>query len=64
VPDDYTPPPLNSILLDTMTGSARPALLVKRLNSREPLQFSAAPTHLPDIAPTALACQNPPQPIP
>jgi hypothetical protein len=54
VPDDLVPPPLNSMLPESMTGSARPALLVKRLHSREPLQFSAAPTHLPDIAPTAL----------
>jgi Sulfatase len=54
-PDDLLPPPLNSGLLESLTGSARPALLVKQLNSREPLQFSPAPTHLLDVAPTALA---------
>jgi hypothetical protein len=45
-------------LLESLMGSARPALLVKRLNSREPLQFSRAPTHLLDVAPTALALVN------
>ena len=55
LPDDLRSRPLNSGLLGSLTGTARPALLVKRLNSREPLQFSTAPTHLRDVAPTALA---------
>ena len=55
VPRDFRPPTLNSGIHTGMLGSARPALLIKRLDSRAPLVFSTAPTHLTDIAPTALA---------
>jgi hypothetical protein len=55
VPRDVRPPTLNSGVRPGMMGSARPALMIKRLDSREPLAFSTAPTHLTDVAPTALA---------
>ena len=54
-PDDAESPPLNSELDDFMLGAGRPALLVKRAGSRDPLQFSARPTHLLDLAATAKA---------
>jgi hypothetical protein len=55
LPDDVISRPLNSDLIDTLMGAGRPTLLVKRLDSRGPLQFSQRPTHLKDIAGTALS---------
>jgi len=55
VPDDVTSPPLNSELYPGLMGSGRPALLLKKKNNREPLEFSDLPTSLEDVAPTALA---------
>jgi len=55
IPDDISSPPLNTGLYPGLMGSARPALLVKQTNSREPLQYSDLPTSLVDVAPTALA---------
>lgn len=54
-PDDMTAAPINSELYPGMLGSGRPALLVKQMHSRVPLQFSDLPTSLVDVAPTALA---------
>lgn len=53
VPDDLVSPPLNSDLDTYLIGAGRPALLVKTLGSRRPLQFSSRPTHLLDLAGTA-----------
>jgi hypothetical protein len=53
VPDDLVSPPLNSDLDEYLIGAGRPALLVKTLGSRHPLQFSTRPTHLLDLAGTA-----------
>ena len=55
LPDDVISRPLNSDLIDTLMGAGRPTLLVKRLESREPLQFSQRPTYLKEIAGTALS---------
>ena len=55
LPDDMISRPLNSDLILTLIGAGRPTLLVKRLNSRGPLQFSQRPTHSAEIAGTALS---------
>jgi len=55
VPDDLSSPPLNKGLFPGLLGSGRPALLIKEMNSRAPLQISQNPTSLVDVAPTALA---------
>jgi hypothetical protein len=55
LPDDVISQPLNSDLIDTQMGAGRPTLLVKRLDSRGPLQFSQRPTHFGEIAGTALS---------
>jgi hypothetical protein len=55
VPDDVTSPPMNSQLYPGLMGSGRPALLIKRKNNREALEFSNLPTSLVDVAPTALS---------
>ena len=52
--DDAIGIPLNRHLSPGLHGQGRPALLVKRRNNREHLAFSAAPTSVMDIHPTAL----------
>ena len=54
-PDDLSSPPLNKGLYPGLLGSGRPAFLFKQMNNRDPLRFSAAPTSLVDVAPTALS---------
>jgi hypothetical protein len=53
-PDDLTAPSLNGGMYPGLMGYARPALLAKRVGDRAPLRFSDRPTHLRDIAATAL----------
>jgi len=54
-PDDMSSSPLNHGLYRGLLGSGRPALLVKEMNNKAPLQISQNPTSLLDVAPTALA---------
>ncbi len=63
-PADLASPPLNAGLIKNLMGSGRPALLAKRLNNREPLQFSNARARLLDVAPTALALVEVESPAP
>ena len=44
----------NTAFHPRLIGHARPAFMVKRLDSREPLNYSDKPTSMIDIAPTAL----------
>ncbi len=53
-PDDQQGLRVNGGLHYGVLGAARPALLVKPLQSRENFQLSESPTQLLDIAPTAL----------
>lgn len=54
-PDDRVSRPLNSGLIETLLGAGRPTLLVKRLDSRGPLEFSRRPTYSLEVAATALS---------
>ena len=53
-PDDLQGNRANNSLHKKVLGQARPALLIKSLKNREPFHISESPTHLLDIAPTAL----------
>lgn len=53
-PDDMRGVKTNGSLYAGVLGAARPALLLKPLNNREPFAVSALATTLLDIAPTAL----------
>ena len=53
-PDDQLGLAANGSLHHGVLGASRPALLVKPLKNRKPFQLSGSPTHLLDIAPTAL----------
>lgn len=53
VPADQHGRPLNDASYGPLLGTGRPALLVKPADAKGPLRFSAAPTDLQDIAPTA-----------
>ena len=54
-PADATGDPMNTALTPGLHGSGRPALLVKRIDDREPLVFARQPTSVLDIQPTALS---------
>ena len=53
-PSDQSQPSFNASLYAGMSGSARPAFLVKRRHQAGPLQVSEAPTALEDVAATVL----------
>lgn len=53
-PDDQQGLTINGGLHHGVLGASRPALLVKPLKNRNPFQLNGSPTHLLDIAPTAL----------
>jgi len=55
IPRDIAGPPESVSLTGQMMGTARPALLVKSMDSRAPLKFSDLPTSLSDIAAMALS---------
>ena len=52
-PGDIQDSPQSVMLSEEMMGTARPALLVKRMTDREPLKISRMPTSLIDVAPLA-----------
>lgn len=55
IPRDIAGSPDSVPLTGRMMGTARPALLVKSLDSRAPLKFSNSPTSLSDIAAITLS---------
>lgn len=54
-PADQVGVALNFSMYEPMLGTARPALLVKPSGANAPLAYSKRPSHLLNIAPTALA---------